>query len=80
MPLDYRPPKVITKRGQKKVQIRTSGNNSQVTVIACVSATGHAIPPFVEWTKGQVRAGISIPGAPGKLKSPALMRCMFPIS
>jgi len=63
MPLDHRPPKVVTKRGQKKVRSRTSGNKTQVTVIACVSATDHAIPPFVifsakglnsEWTKGQV--------------------------
>ena len=47
MPLDHHPPKVITVRGQKKVRTRTSGNKSQVTVIACVSATGHALPPFV---------------------------------
>ena len=63
MPLDHRPPKIVTKRGQKKVCSRTSGDKSQVTVIACVSATGHVIPPFVifdakglnyEWTRGQV--------------------------
>ena len=47
MPLDHHPPKVIAVRGQKKVRTRTSGNKSQVTVIACVSATGHALPPFV---------------------------------
>ena len=63
MPLDHRLPKVATSIGQKKVRTRTSGNKSQVTVIACVSATGHVIPPFVifdakmlnyEWTKGEV--------------------------
>jgi len=43
MPLDHLPPKFIAKRGQKKVNFRTSGDRSQVTVIACVSATGHAI-------------------------------------
>jgi len=26
MPLDHHPPKVVSKRGQKKVQCRTSGN------------------------------------------------------
>lgn len=74
MPLDHRPPKIVTKRGQKKVRSRTSGNKSQVTVIACVSATGHAIPPFVifdakglnyDWTRGQVpgtRYGLSSTG------------------
>ena len=63
MPLDHRPPKVVTKRGQKKVRTRTSGNKAQITVIACVSAAGQAIPPFVifdakglnhEWTKGEI--------------------------
>ena len=63
MPLDHRPPKIVTKRGQKKVRCRTSGNKSQITVIGCVSAAGQAIPPFVifdakslntEWTDGEV--------------------------
>ena len=47
MSLDHRPPKVIVKRGQNKVCCRKPGNRSQVTVIACVSATGHAIPPYM---------------------------------
>ena len=63
MPLDHRPPKIIAKRGQKKVRYRTSGNKSQITVIGCVSAAGQAIPPFVifaakslnfDWTVGEV--------------------------
>ena len=62
-PLDYRPLKVGTKRGQKKVRTRTSGNKAQIPVIACVSAAGQAIPSFVifdvkdlnhEWTKGEI--------------------------
>ena len=74
MPLDHRPPKVVSQKGQKKVRSRTSGNKSQITVIACVCATGHALPPFVifdtkglnrEWTKGEVvgtRYGLSVKG------------------
>ena len=63
MPLDHRAPRVVTKRGQKKVRCRTSGNKSQITVIACVSATGQVVPPFVifdakssniEWRKGEI--------------------------
>ena len=46
MPLDHRPPKVITQKGQKKVCSGTSGNKSQITVIACVSAAGHVLPPL----------------------------------
>ena len=74
MPLDHRPPKVVALKGQKKVRSRTSGNKSQITVIACVSATGHALPPFVifdakglnyKWTKGKItgtRYGLSSSG------------------
>ena len=63
MPLDHRPPKVIAKRGKKKVRCRASCNKSQITVIACVSITGHAIPPYVifdakginyDWRKEEV--------------------------
>lgn len=63
LPLDHCPAKVVSHKGQKKVCSRTSGNKSQITVIACVSAAGHALPPFVifdakrlnyEWTKGEV--------------------------
>ena len=74
MPLDHHPPKIVTTRGQKKVRCRTSGNRSQITVIACVSAVGQVIPPFVifdskslnqQWTKGEVvgtRYGLSSSG------------------
>ena len=63
MPFDHCAPNVVAKKGQKKVRYRTSGNKSQVTVIGCVSAAGHAIPPFVifdsktlnhEWTEGEL--------------------------
>ena len=71
MPLDHCPPKVVTVRGQKKVRSRTSGNKSQIMVIACASAAGHVIPPFIifdaqglnyHWTVGEVvgtRYGLS---------------------
>ena len=58
--LDGHIPRVIAKRGQKKVRYRTSG---QITVIACVNASGQRIPPFVifdakrfnmEWRKEEV--------------------------
>ena len=48
MPLDHRPPRVLTTKGEKKkVRYCTSGNKSQITVIGCVNATGQIIPPFV---------------------------------
>lgn len=65
--LDGHAPRVVALKGQKKVRYRTSGNKNQVTVIACVSASGQCIPPFVifdakrlnqDWRKGEV-AGTS---------------------
>ena len=47
MPLDHRPPKIVTQRGHKKVRYQTAGNKSHITVIGCISATGHTIAPFI---------------------------------
>ena len=47
MPLDPPKQRVCTKKGQKKVRQRGSGNKSQITVVACASASGHVIPTFV---------------------------------
>ena len=47
MPLDHRPPRVLTTKGEKKVRYHTSGNKSQITVIGCINAAGQTIPPFV---------------------------------
>ena len=61
--LDGHAPCVIAKREQKKVKYRTTGNKNQVTVIACVNASGQCIPPFInfyakrlnmEWRKDDV--------------------------
>ena len=61
--LDGHAPWVVALRGQKKVRYRTSGNKSQVKIIACVSASGQCMPPFVifdakrlnlEWRNGEV--------------------------
>ena len=63
MPLEHRAPNVITKKGKRKVPYRSSGNKSQITVVGCVNASGHPIPPMVifdaksfnvDWAKGEV--------------------------
>ncbi len=41
------PPRILAKKGEKKVRYRTSGQKSQVTVIGCGSATGQVITPFI---------------------------------
>ena len=74
MTLDHHPPKILTTRGQRKIRCRTSGNKSQIIVIASVSAVGQVILPFVisnskslnqQWTMGEVpgsRYGLSSSG------------------
>lgn len=47
IPLDPRPPNIVTRRGQKKVRYRVSGKKEQITVIGCVNAIGNSIPPMV---------------------------------
>ena len=47
MPLEPHPPKVIAKKGQKRVRYQTSGQKQQITVTGYSSATGHVIPPFI---------------------------------
>ena len=47
VPVEPRPPKVVAKRGQKKVRCCTSEQISQITVIGCGSATGQVLPPFI---------------------------------
>ncbi len=54
MPLCPPPPRIVAKKGQKKVHYRTSGQKSQVTVIGCGSATGQVIPPFIIFSGKQI--------------------------
>lgn len=62
VPLDPKPPIIVTKKGSKKVRYRVTGKKGQVTVVACANACGQAIPPMViydakklnhAWTKGE---------------------------
>ena len=63
MPLEHRSPRVLAKKGQRKVRYCTSGNKSQVTVVACINAIGQCLPPFIifdaknlnmDWAKEEV--------------------------
>ena len=74
VPLEPRPPKVVTRKGQKKVRYRTSGQKAQITVLGCASAAGQTLPPFIIfaakqlnqlWTENEVpgsRYGVSDKG------------------
>ena len=47
MPLDPSPPKIVAKKGQKHLTSIGNGKNSQVTILACVSAGGYCMSPLV---------------------------------
>ena len=62
-PLEHKTGKIVTRTGQKHTYNVTSGNKTQITVMACVSAAGYALPPMViydrkglnpQWTEGEV--------------------------
>lgn len=64
VPLDPRPPNVITRKGQKKVRYRVSGKKEQITVLGCVNTIGQSIPTMLifegeylnyPWTVGEVQ-------------------------
>lgn len=74
VPLEPRPPKVVARKGQKKVRYRTSGQKAQITVLGCANAAGQTLPPFIIfaakqlnrlWTENEVpgsRYGVSDKG------------------
>jgi hypothetical protein len=45
--LDVKPKKVVAARGTRHLHSRTSGNKETITIIACISADGKAVPPHV---------------------------------
>ena len=47
MPLDPKPPKGVTARGVKHLRAITTGNKTQITVLASCNAAGYCMPPFV---------------------------------
>ena len=47
IPLEHKLPKIVAPRGMKKVRQCTSGTKTRITILACASAAGQAIPPMV---------------------------------
>ena len=49
MPLDPKPPKMVTQNGQTKMQYRPSGKKIQITGLGCANAVGQPQPPVVRY-------------------------------
>ena len=67
MPLEHKQPKRIAERGTKKVYGRSSGNKAQITIVACASATGVALPPMVIFQGTRLNYELTIGEVPGTL-------------
>ena len=67
LPLNPKCAKVVDKTGTKNPSFVTGGDKSQVTVLACTSAVGYAIPPFVIFDRQSLNQGMTAGEVPGTL-------------
>ena len=67
MPLDPKPLSIASKSGQKHPSTITTGNRQQITVLACVSASGYCIPPLVVFKRKTLSKELCIGKVPGTM-------------
>ena len=67
MPLSPHPPHVIAPKGAKHPAAVTSGDRSQITVLACCSAGGYVIPPFVIFGRKTLKPEMTSGEVPGTM-------------
>lgn len=67
LPLNPTCGKVVTKVGCKDPSFVTGSDKSQVTVLACASAAGYALPPFVIFDHQSLNQGMTKGEVPGTL-------------
>ena len=65
MPLLHKPPKVVSHVGQKHPYAITSGDKSNITILACASATGYCIPPMVIFDRKHLQLEMTAGEVPG---------------
>lgn len=66
-PLAPKPPKLVSKKGAKNPVHFTGDGKSQITVLACTSAAGYALPPFVIYDRRTLNPEYSVGEVPGSL-------------
>lgn len=67
LPLNPSSFKVIAKKGSKNVSNITSNKKNQITVLACTSAAGYAIPPFIVFARSTYHPHLSKGEVPGTM-------------
>ena len=53
--LEHKPGKLIGVKGMKHLNATTSGDKAQMTVLACVSASGYSMPPMVIFDRKRLK-------------------------
>ena len=66
MPLDPKFPKAVAAKGQA-VSAIGSGDKTQITVVACVSAAGYCVPPMVIWDRKILSPELTLGEVPGTI-------------
>lgn len=66
-PLEHKPGKLIGMRGQKDLHTTTSGEKAQLTVLACVSASGYALPPLIIFDRKRLKPELTVGEIPGSI-------------
>ena len=67
MPLNPKSLKTIHSCGDKNPYTVTSGRKSQISVLACVSASGQCIPPMVIWDRKKMKMELTVGEVPGTM-------------
>jgi len=67
MPLSAKPLKVVSERGAKNPSHITGPTKEQVSVLACTSASGYCLPPYVILARKTLNPGIAVGEVPGTL-------------
>ena len=65
MPLNPKASKIISQRGDKNPAAVGGNTKTQITVLACVSASGYAMPPMVVWGRKVLNYQLTIGEVPG---------------
>ena len=67
LPLNPKCLKVIDEVGSKNPSYLTGNSKSQITVLACTSAAGYALPPFVIFARKSINPALTKGEVPGTL-------------
>jgi len=66
-PLQHKPPKIVARKGTKHAVAITANDKAQITVLACVSASGSTLPPMVIFDRKLLKPELTWGEVPGTL-------------